>query len=239
MAPFAGGLAAAVDWRLAFWAAAVVTAAVGLLVPADDGQVRAAPPSFRSLIDRRLLTLGVGTFAAAAGPIGAGILVGLKARDILGMSPTTAGLLLAGASFGSAAMAPGFGRLLDRYGARRCGIASTVAISGLVSLLGLTGTVGTTAVVYLVAGSLVSFMVVVIQQVGASILPANRGGALSAILSFRFVGHAAGPLLWVPVLERSEAAAFAGSAALGVATVAALLIALPQRTAATAPAPAA
>jgi hypothetical protein len=45
------------------------------------------------------------------------------------------------------------------------------------------------------------------------------------VLAFRFIGHAVGPLMWVPVFETSAAWAFAGAAALGLVTFASLVAA--------------
>lgn len=229
LAPFAGGLAASVDWRLAFWVTALVTLIILVFAPPGERRVGEDRPPIGPLLSRNLLVLGVGTFAAAAGPIGAGILVGLKTRDVLGMEATTAGLVLAGGNLGATILAPTFGKLLDRFGARACGLFSVTVVSLLVAGLGLADTTPKTVVLYAAAGSMFGFVVVVIQQVGASIVPENRGGALSAILSFRFMGHAAGPLLWVPIFEVSESAAFAGAAALGLVTIAAVSIAIPRR----------
>lgn len=228
IAPFAGGLAAAVDWRLAYWCTAIAAVIVLAFVPADTPRAVTERPPVRQLLNRRLIMLGIGSFAAAAGPIGAGVLVGLKARDVLDMEPTTAGLLLAGGSIGSILLAPSFGRLLDRYGPRACGVWSTLIVCALVASLGATNTVVSTAVVFAAAGVMFGGVIVVFQAVGASIMPENRGGALSAVLSFRFVGHAAGPLIWVPVFDRSVAAAFVGSAALGLVTIGAVMIAIPR-----------
>ncbi|MGI9598124.1 MAG: MFS transporter [Acidimicrobiales bacterium] len=228
MAPFAGGLAAAIDWRYAFWGTALVALLVVAFTPPGDRRLGSDRPPIRPLISRRPLALGVASFAAAAGPIGAGILVGLKTRDVLGMEPTTAGLLLAGGNLGAVVLGPGFGRLLDRYGARLCGFSATAAVSVLVAAISATDTVVGTALLYGAAGSLFGFVIVVLQKVGASIVPENRGGALSAILSFRFIGHAVGPLLWVPVFSRSTTAAFVGAASLGLVTMAALSIAVPR-----------
>lgn len=238
LAPFAGGLAASVDWRLAFWVTAVVTAVILIFVPPGERRVGEDRPPIRPLFSRRLLILGLGTFAAAAGPIGAGILVGLKTRDVLGMDAATAGLVLAGGNLGATLFAPVFGRLLDRFGAWACGLFSVSAVSLLVAALGFAGSSAGTVVLYAAAGSMFGFVVVVIQQVGASIVPENRGGALSAILSFRFMGHAAGPLLWVPVFEVSDETAFAGAATLGLVTIVSVLIAIPRREPSPEPVPA-
>lgn len=228
MAPFVGGLAAEIDWRLAFWGTAALALMVLAFTPPGARRAATDRPPIRPLLARPLLLLGLGSFAVAAGPIGAGILVGLKARDVLGMEPSTAGLVLAGGSLGAVLFGPLFGRLLDRYGAWTCGIGSTAVVSALVAGLSVTDTVVSTAVLFAIAGTLFGFVIVVFQKVGASIVPQNRGGALSAILSFRFIGHAVGPLLWVPVFERSVPAAFLGAAALGLVTIGAVAYAVPR-----------
>ncbi|MGH1490529.1 MAG: MFS transporter [Acidimicrobiales bacterium] len=230
MAPFAGGLAAALDWRLAFWGTAAVATIILAFPPPGERRVGGDRPPIRPLVSKRLVILGLGALAAAAGPIGAGILIGLKSRDVLGMDPTTAGLLLASGNFGAMLLGPLFGRLIDRYGARVCGIGATMTISLLIAAQSTTDTVASTAVLFCATGSLFGFLVAVLQKVGASIVPENRGGALSAVLAFRFIGHAIGPLLWVPVFSRSVSAAFLGSAALGVLTIAAIAMAVPGHT---------
>lgn len=228
LAPFAGGLAAEVDWRLAFWGTALATLIVLVLAPPAGQAVTTDRPPIRRLFDRRLVLIGLGAMAAAAGPLGAGVLVGFKTRDVLGMEPSAAGLVLAGGSLGATVLSPTFGRLLDRYGARLCGVGSTVVVGFLVAVLGATEGTASTAAVFAVAGSMFGFVIVVFQKIGASIAPDNRGGALSVILSFRFVGHAAGPLLWVPVFGRSVTLAFVGSGLLGLVTIVALLLAVPS-----------
>ena len=45
------------------------------------------------------------------------------------------------------------------------------------------------------------------------------------MLSFRFFGHAVGPIIWVPLLDDSPVVAFAGAGALGVVTIAAFAVA--------------
>lgn len=228
LAPFAGGMAAAIDWRYAFWLTALCALVIVAFVPPGGRRTGSDRPPIRPLLSTRLLLLGLGSFAAAAGPIGAGVLVGLKARDVLEMEPTTAGLLLAGGQFGAAALSPLFGHLLDRFGPRLCGVISGLVISGLVALLAFTDSVASTALVYGVAGSLFGLLNVLFQMVGAMVVPENRGGALSATLSFRFVGHAVGPIIWVPIFTRSPEPAFLGAAALGLVTVVAVLGAVPR-----------
>jgi MFS family permease len=229
LAPFAGGLAADVDWRLAYWGSAL--AALVIFAAAPPGAARGATdrPPIRPLLSTRMLVFGIGIMAGSAGPQGAAVLVGLKTRDILDMDPTTAGMLLAGGNLGALALGPFFGRLVDRYGARTCGIVSGVLVSSAVATLGASDAVPTTAILWAVTGSLVGFASVVLQQAGVSLVPENRGGALSLILAFRFCGYAVGPLLWVPVFAQSVGLSFVGAASLGLITIAAFAYAAPGR----------
>ena len=59
----------------------------------------------------------------------------------------------------------------------------------------------------------------VFQSLGATIMPDNRGGALSFLLSFRFLGHAAGPLVFVPLISWSAATTFVLAGGLGLVTL--------------------
>jgi hypothetical protein len=51
-------------------------------------------------------------------------------------------------------------------------------------------------------------------------VPANRGGALSAVAAFRFAGAAVAPVLWLPFYEAGATHAF-------LAAGASLLLAVP------------
>lgn len=228
LAPFAGGLAAEFDWRWAFWSTAVVSAVILASMPGDRAGVAAVRPPARSLLSGRLLALALASGTAAAGPLGVAVLVGFKIRDVMGLTASSAGLVLAGGYVGAAVLGPAFGRLLDRFGIRRCGTASLLGVGALVAAMGPVGDRTQITVLYLVTGALVGFVTVVLHQAAAVILPDNRGGALSLVLSLRFFGLAVGPLIWVPVLSRSVTAAFVGSGLVAVASLALLLLAQPS-----------
>lgn len=225
LAPFMGGLAADSDWRYAFWATLAVTVIVAVFSPRGAPARKTESPAIRPLASLKFLALGVAALTAAAGPIGAAVLVGFKARDLLEMEPRTAGLLLASGSAGAALLGPTFGRSIDSFGARRCGIVATSCGSVVVALLAVAQTPLTLTVTFAAAGALFGYIVAVLQQIGATIVVDNRGGAVSAMLSFRFAGHATGPLIWVPLFEISQRNAFVGSALLGLITMSALVVA--------------
>jgi len=225
LAPFVGGYAADIDWKLAFVITTVVASGIAFTVPASPVRNATQSLDLRALLSRRFVALSLTALTAAAGPIGAGVIVGIKARDNLGMEAETAGILLAAGNLGATILGTAFGKAIDAFGPRATGTLGLASVSCVVAGLGFTNSPLTMAPVYIVAGALYGLVVIVLQQLGASIVPANRGGALSAMLSFRFFGHAVGPLVWVPVLDRNQQTAFVGSAALGLVALAAFALA--------------
>ncbi len=222
MAPIVGGVTADIDWRLAFAGTAVVALLLALAPPVGEPRRDVTAPRLGPLINRRMLLLGLAAFAAAAGPIGVSVVVGVVARDELDVTGTVAGAILVTGALSAMATGPLWGRLLDRWGQRRAAIVATSGVTGLVALMAAMGRPVSLAIGWALAGAFVGFVVVVLQITAATSSPDNRGGALSFILAFRFLGHGIGPLVWIPLVERSAAAAFLGSAALGLVTLAIL-----------------
>ena len=66
---------------------------------------------------------------------------------------------------------------------------------------------------------MVGYMSVVLQALGATEIPDNRGGTLSFVLSFRFLGVGLGPIIWIPVIEKSYEGAMLGASALGLISI--------------------
>ncbi len=225
--PFVGGLAAEVDWRLAFVVTAVVTAVILVTSPGDRGGRAVERPPIRPLFARPLLALGLASFTTTAGPMAGTVLMGLKLRDVLDLDPGPAGLILGAGYAGPILLGPALGRLTDRYGARRCGAASAGAAGALMAAIGPLDAVPPVAAVWFIAGTVFALLTVALHRTAAVIVPENRGGALSAVLSFRFLGLAVGPLVWVPVLTSNVTAAFVGAGLLSLVTIAALLSATP------------
>jgi predicted MFS family arabinose efflux permease len=167
-------------------------------------------------------TLWTASFTAAAGPIGLGVVVGLYLRDELEVGSAAAGIVLLIGGVGATVMGPTWGRLLDDWGPRRASLVSVTALMLVAAPVGLiTGSI-MFAVVWMAAAALIGFVVINLQHLAAVAVPENRGGALSSVLAFRFMGHAVGPLLWVPVFAVSPPWAFAGASGLGVVTLIAL-----------------
>lgn len=220
LGPIIGGIAADTDWRYAFWGTMAISLLLTVAPPAGEARRDAEAPSLRPLLTRRMVALGFAFLFAAAGPIGISVLVGVAARDVLDLSGTTTGIVLFAGSMSALALGPIWGRVLDRFGTRRVGLVAAAAATVLAGLPSLTGNVWAFGLIWVIASAAISAVIVVFQALGASIMPANRGGALSFLLAFRFVGHALGPIMFVPLIDWSVQGAFFMAAGLGVVTAA-------------------
>ena len=220
VAPFASGLMAEIDWRWTF----VLVAAVSLLLslrpaPGEPRPSVDAPP-IRPLFKLPMTRLWLGAFTAAAGPMGLAVLVGVRLRDQLDVSSSAAGLVLLTSGLITMATSPRWGSAIDRLGGGRAsmiGLGSTIAIG---ATLGFFDRLGTFLVVWLLLSCVVGLIPLNLQRLAAIAVPENRGGALSSVLAFRFFGHAAGPLVFVPMLEWSAPTALAAASSLGLITLA-------------------
>jgi ACDE family multidrug resistance protein len=216
MAPLVGGIAGDINWRYAFIATALVAGMLAITTRTSSDTRPVVRASLRSLVQARVILIGLAAFFVAAGPYGAAVLVGLKARDIFDLSATAAGLVILGGSVAGLIVAPGWGWLLDRRGPR---VMSAIVMLGAPMSLVVVGLSESTLVLSLawfVTGAFMVGIVVALQGLAATAVPENRAGAVSATMSFRFLGHALGPIIWVPVFSEAPTTAFFGSAALGL-----------------------
>ncbi len=224
-APFISGLAAVVDWRLAFVVIGLIALVLATRPPAGEPRPAASAPPIRPLMTVRMSSLWVAALSAAAGPIGIGVLVGVYLRDGLDVSSSTTGTILLVSGFSAMALSPTWGRLIDRWGTRRAAIGSASVVTVLTVPLGLIDSPWLLAPVWVAVAALVGFVPVNLQHLAAIAVPDNRGGALSSVLAFRFFGHAVGPLIWVPLLADHPVVAFGGAGALGLVTLGAFAVA--------------
>lgn len=224
-APFVSGLAAIVNWRWAF--VLIGIGALGLATRPPPGEPRpaASAPPIKPLLTVRMASLWMAALSAAAGPVGMGVLIGVYLRDGLGVESSAAGAILFAAGLTGMALSPTWGRLVDAWGTRRSALVSAAAVTVVTVPLGLIDSAWMLAVVWVVAAAIVAFVPVTLSHLAAIAVPDNRGGALSSVLSFRFSGHAIGPLVWVPLLADSPVIAFGGAGALGLVTFAAFAVA--------------
>lgn len=220
IAPFASGLIAEVDWRWTFVLVAAVSLALSLRPAPGEPRPSVDAPPIRPLFTRPMVRLWVGGFAAAAGPMGLAVLAGVRMRDQLDVSSSTAGAVLLVSGLVMMLTSPRWGSSIDQLGGAKASIlaiGATVVIGATLGFFdGITGfTVG-----WMVLSGAVGFIALNMQRLAAIAVPENRGGALSSVLAFRFFGHATGPLIFIPILERSAPTAFAAASALGLITLA-------------------
>jgi MFS family permease len=197
-APLVGGLAGAIDYRLAF----LVPAAVALLLAATRLPVRERhpqPPALRSALTRRTLALCVFAFLGYLSTLGLAFLVALRAADAFGVGAGARGVLLAG--FGAAGVLAGrpIGGLVDRLGPVRVLAAGSAACALVLPLVGLAGSVALLAATWTLAGLASQMLWGTVYTLAVNASPHNRAGAVSIVGACRFGGNAIAPLVWLPL----------------------------------------
>lgn len=218
-APLLGGVSAELNWRWAFAGITAAALALALVPPPGEPRPGASAPSWRSLWTRRVGLVSAVAFAGFAATAGLPFLVSLRAADAFGTGAAERGLLLAGFGVAGLLCGPVSGRLVDRWGGRRCAAPAALAAAALVGTLGLDGGAGALAAQWAAAGAATSLLTVATNSLAISAVPANRGGAVSTMSAFRFAGNAVAPALWLPLYRAAAPVAFAGAAALLVAVV--------------------
>jgi len=217
---FVGGIAADVGWRWAF----VVTGLVALVMcsrvptaPITDHQTALG---MRSVLNRRMFLLGLVALTQAIGPGGVQLLVALVGRDVLSLSGSATGALLITGSLTAVLLTPIWGTVIDRVGAKRGTVlALLLSMVGAV-VLSQTKTTLSLVIVWALVGAVIQCISTGFQMLAATGVPGNRGGGISFVLSHRFLGHAIGPLIWVPIFEQNVSFAYIGAAAFGAVSIA-------------------
>ena len=227
VAPFASGLMAEIDWRWTFVIVAVVSVVLSLRPAPGEPRPSVDAPPIRPLFHLPMTRLWLGAFTAAAGPMGLAVLVGVRLRDELDVSSSTAGTILLASGLVTMATSPRWGSAIDRLGGRRASVLALGATISVGATLGLFDRVPTFVVVWLLLSTVVGLIPLNLQRLAALAVPENRGGALSSVLAFRFFGHAAGPLVFVPMLEWSAPTALAAASTLGLVTLTVYVLAEP------------
>lgn len=228
LGPFLGGVAADTSWRMAYLGTALLALGLIVLLPSQPRLSDAPRVDIRPLLTRRMLIIGFSAFCFAAGPYAGSVLIGLKARDLLGLAASDAGLIIFAGSAAGFVMGPVWGRLADRFGPARSGAAATLLSAASLAALSLPDHWLPLVAVWVVVGGASVGVITALGNLAATAVTANRSGALSLSMAFRFTGHALGPVFWVPVFSRSAAWAFGGASLLGC--VAALLFVRLSRT---------
>jgi ACDE family multidrug resistance protein len=218
LAPLAGGIGADIDWRWAFVSVAIVSALLTMFAP--DGQPRpdASWPPIGPLLSTKLLLLGAATASAALGFVGLSVLMGAQIRDELGYSGSSAGLILMVGGLAALLTSGAWGRFADRHDPRRAGMVAALVGGAATAGLGFVDSGLLTTILWAGIGVAIALTLVAIQGLAAIALPDNRAGALSAVLAFRFLGQAIGPLVWLQLHATNPRTAFIGAGSLALVT---------------------
>ncbi len=228
-APLVGGVAGAVDWRLAFVTSAVVAGALAFAPPRDhprddDEEPLSAGQRWRALANARLARACGVAFGLYLSTSGLMLLVALLAGDRFGLDPEQRGLVVA--AFGVTGLAAGglLGRLADRLGLRRFGTVALLAFAGLTAAAGWSPAVWALVAAMALGGAASTAGRVVVNTLAVTSTPANRGGATSMTLSWQFLGSALAPVALLPAYAADAGLGFvltAVGALVGAAVVAA------------------
>ncbi|MCL2533633.1 MAG: MFS transporter, partial [Nocardiaceae bacterium] len=187
-APLVGGLAAEVNWRLAFLAIAVVAGVLGAVglpdaarnIPTDTGA------RLRDALSPAVLRVGAVALLGWGALGGLGFLLAFRAEDVFGMDPAARGLLLTGFGVAGILAARPVGTLIDRFGARRTVMIGALTGAVLVAVVGTVGSAAVAALAWFIAGVASQFVLVGVNAAVLGGEGGNRGGAVSVVQSLRF-----------------------------------------------------
>jgi MFS family permease len=211
-APLIGGLAGAVDYRLAFVAAGLVAVVLAIpRVPARRDRPASEQPRLRAALTARTGWLATAAFLAFLGLAGFVVVVAIYAGDEFGLGPEERGLLLAG--FGVAGVIVGrpAGALVDRFGDLRLVICGSLASAVIVPLLVVAPTVVLLAALWALAGVGSQLLWAGLNTLLVSGPSSNRGGVVSLVGAFKFTGSALAPVAWLPLYDARQWYAFVGA----------------------------
>jgi MFS family permease len=210
--PLIGGLAGAVDYRLAFVAAALVALVLAIpRVPARPDRSASEQPRLRAALTARTGWLATAAFLAFLGLAGFVVVVAIYAGDEFGLGPEERGLLLAG--FGVAGVIVGrpAGALVDRIGDLRMVVCGSLASAVIVPLLVFAPTVVLLAGLWALAGVGSQMLWAGLNTLLVSGPSSNRGGVVSLVGAFKFTGSALAPVAWLPLYDARQWYAFVGA----------------------------
>ena len=209
-APLVGGLAASVDWRLAFVGVAVVAALLAVAgLPADPPGWRAgdgtAPPRLRDAWRPSVLRLGLVAGLAWGALGGLAFLVALRVEDAFTLGAAVRGALLTGFGVCGLLTARLVGSGVDRFGPGVTIRAGAVAGALLVGAVGVLPSAVAVAAVWALAGAAAQLVLV---GVNTLVLRGTTAGGVSVVQAGRFLGASASPALFLAPYHLSPVAGF-------------------------------
>jgi MFS family permease len=224
-APLVGGLAAEVDWRLAFGGVTVVAVLLGVAGIPDDDHVVGARPGLRSAMRPLVLRAGIAAGVTWGCLTGLNFLVALRMEQEFHVGASGRGLVLTGLGIAGILAARLVGGGVDRTGPRRCvllgGALGTLVVVGV----GVAPAIWQVAVLWAIGGVATQLVLVGINAMVLRSGGENQGGSMSVVSAVRFAGAAASPVVVTPIYHADPLAGFLIPAAL-LAVV--LPVALPR-----------
>jgi MFS family permease len=206
-APLFGGLAAELDWRLAFVGVAVVAAGLGA-VGIPTGRAELHRPTLRSAMRPDVLRIGAVVALGWGWVAGLGFLVALRLEEDFALGAGPRGLVLTALGVAGLLGAPLVGAGTTRIGPRRCVLAGSLLGALALVGIGLAPTVWLVVALWAVAGLATQLVLVGTNTLVLGSGRENAGGATSVVQAVRFGGGASAPVLFTPVYHLDPLAAF-------------------------------
>ncbi|TCP50859.1 putative MFS family arabinose efflux permease [Tamaricihabitans halophyticus] len=208
-APLFGGLAAEFSWRYAFIAVACVAAILAAIpLPTTAQSAGREPVRLRAAWRTQVVLAGLLAMVAWATLGGLSFLVATHFADAFGLSSGVRGVLLTGFGIAGLLTSRLVGVAVDRVGARSCALVGSLAAALAIGLFGAVPWLAGAVALWTLAGVgsqliMVGLNTLVLVEDGP-----NRGGAVSVVQSFRFIGAAASPLAFLPLYGISAIVGF-------------------------------
>lgn len=205
-APLVGGLAASVDWRLAFVGVAVVAAllAIGGL-PADPPADPSGKPRLRDAWRPSVLRLALVAGLAWGALGGLSFLVALRVEDAFTLGAALRGALLTGFGVCGLLTARLIGAGVDRFGPGVTIRLGAGAGALLVAAVGVLPSAVAVAAVWALAGAAAQLVLV---GVNTLVLRGTAAGGVSVVQAGRFLGASAAPAVFLAPYHLSPVAGF-------------------------------
>jgi len=218
LAPVLGGALGEISWRLAFGLVAVV--AFALALHRVDVHSRAGAPraSLRDLLDRWIGLLSAAAMTGYLGFTAIGFVVALVVSQDFGLGSAASGLVVAAYGVGGILFGRYAGTVADRAGRPATALGGTLVCAAGVAGIAFAPTAWSIALVFFVVGCASAFVWAGLNTIAVEAFPDNRTGVVSAYSAFKFVGVAAAPLVYVPLVESHASLAFLLAAAFSALT---------------------
>jgi MFS family permease len=203
--PLIGGVAADIDWRLAFYLFAALAGVLAVLFSRSFERTagRRGDRRERERLNRwnvgLLSAAGFLAFFAFAGAIS--FTAAVLPTEQYAFSPLDVGVVLAMAGVAGIFASPAGGALVDRAGRFRTGLAGLAVTALAIMLLGAARGVWQFGLVMLLLGSGTALVWASLNTITVELTPERKGTVSSLFNAFRFLGFAAAVPLLTPLFD--------------------------------------